>query len=140
MKKIVGLCMFSFLVVGCGNQDSTLTESETSDITQNQSEEVTYTIEFSIDDELYSIDEDEMDQELTSPKDTTLLEVMQEEYDAVDSGGLITSINGLEQNAEKNAYWLFDINGEFSQVGAGEYVLEDGDEITWNLETSQNEE
>ncbi|WP_225743421.1 DUF4430 domain-containing protein [Marinilactibacillus sp. Marseille-P9653] len=140
MKKILGLCMLIFLVAGCGNQENASTESETSGNTQDQNEEVTYTIEFSIDDELYSVDEDEMNQELNSPKDTTLLEVMHEEFGAVDSDGFITAINGLEQKDDKKAYWLFDINGEFSQVGAGDYVLEEGDEITWKLETGQDEE
>lgn len=140
MKKILGLFMLSFLLVGCGNQETTSTESETSENIQDQNEEVTYTIEFSIDDALYSIDEEEMNQELTSPKDTTLLEIMQEEFDAVDSDGIITAIDGIEQNESEKAYWLFDINGEFSQVGAGDYQLEEGDEITWNLETGPDEE
>lgn len=49
--------------------------------------------------------------------------------------GFIISINGVSQNADANEYWIYYINGEMGQVGAREYIVEDGDEITWKLES-----
>lgn len=49
-------------------------------------------------------------------------------------GEFVTTINGVEadQNSE---YWAFYINGKLAAVGAGAYVQQEGDEITWQLET-----
>ncbi len=59
----------------------------------------------------------------------------------VDSyGHFIKGINGIENTAygEMN-YWLFSVNGEFSDVGSDQYVLEDGDEILWYYGESEFE-
>ncbi|MBU7014499.1 MAG: DUF4430 domain-containing protein [Theionarchaea archaeon] len=51
-----------------------------------------------------------------------------------EEGGFVTSINGIEQNPSENIYWIYYVNGELGQVGAADYVVEEGDEITWKLE------
>lgn len=51
-----------------------------------------------------------------------------------EEGGFVTSINGISQDTKAGKYWLYYVNGEFAQVGAGEYIVQDGDEITWKLE------
>ncbi len=48
-------------------------------------------------------------------------------------GKMIDSINGL--NAESNSYWSFLVNGGWAPVGAGSYVLQPGDKITFKYET-----
>lgn len=50
-----------------------------------------------------------------------------------DWGLMIDSINGLA--AEGNSFWSFLVNGEWANVGAGGYVLQPGDEITFKYET-----
>ncbi len=52
-----------------------------------------------------------------------------------EEGGFVTSINGVSQDASAGLYWLYYINGEFAQVGAAEYIVQEGDEITWKLES-----
>lgn len=51
----------------------------------------------------------------------------------VDSyGHFIKGISGIENTAYgEMSYWLFRVNGEFSEVGSDLYILEDGDEILW---------
>ncbi|MGD2247432.1 MAG: DUF4430 domain-containing protein [Candidatus Methanofastidiosia archaeon] len=49
--------------------------------------------------------------------------------------GFVTSINGIAQDAGANKYWMYYINGEMAQVGAKEYIVQNGDEITWKLES-----
>jgi hypothetical protein len=52
-----------------------------------------------------------------------------------EEGGFVTSINGVSQDATANMYWIYYVNGEMPAVGAGEYIVQDGDEITWKLES-----
>lgn len=51
-----------------------------------------------------------------------------------EEGGFVTSINGISQDKEAGSYWIYYINGEMGQVGAGEYIVQEGDQITWKLE------
>ena len=47
----------------------------------------------------------------------------------------VTSIAGRAADAAANEFWGFYVNGEMAPVGAGSFVTEDGDVITWKLET-----
>ena len=49
--------------------------------------------------------------------------------------GFVTSINGRKADEGKREFWSFYINGEPSQVGAGEYKTESVDKIEWRIET-----
>ena len=44
----------------------------------------------------------------------------------------VTTINGVTADS-KSEYWQFNINGASSSVGAGSYITNDGDTITWKL-------
>ncbi|MBK0348493.1 DUF4430 domain-containing protein [Aerococcaceae bacterium zg-ZJ1578] len=63
----------------------------------------------------------------------TLLDVMKAQLDIIEKDGFISSINGHEQNAQENKWWLFDYNGQMSEVGAADVKLKDGDQIDWKL-------
>lgn len=52
-----------------------------------------------------------------------------------EDGGFVTSINGVSQDASAGLYWVYYVNGEFAQVGAADYIIQEGDEITWKLES-----
>ena len=52
-----------------------------------------------------------------------------------EQGGFITSIGGISQDEAANKYWIYYINGEYAPVGAAEYIIQDGDEILWKLES-----
>jgi hypothetical protein len=50
------------------------------------------------------------------------------------SGGLgafIESINGSKNNFKENKFWQYWVNNKFALVGAGGYVLKDGDVVEW---------
>lgn len=65
---------------------------------------------------------------------TTLLEAMKANFDIEEDNDFITSINGQEQDNKANKYWLFDINGEESMVGAADVELQEDDFVEFNLE------
>ncbi|MFX1318570.1 MAG: DUF4430 domain-containing protein [Promethearchaeota archaeon] len=47
-------------------------------------------------------------------------------------GKFITSINGVENNANNNGfYWQYWVNDELAPVAADNYILSEGDQILW---------
>jgi hypothetical protein len=52
-----------------------------------------------------------------------------------EDGGFVTSINNISQDTEAGKYWIYYINGESALVGAGDYIVQEGDHITWRLES-----
>ena len=64
----------------------------------------------------------------------TLLNVLQENFEVkVTEEGFITSIEGVSQDEEAGLYWMYEVNQEMASVGAGQYELEAGDEVVFDL-------
>jgi hypothetical protein len=55
--------------------------------------------------------------------------------DGEGANAFVTTIGGRAADDAKHEFWAFYVNGEQAQVGAGSYVMKDGDVITWKLET-----
>lgn len=67
-----------------------------------------------------------------------LYDVMEENFDIeATEGGFITSIEGVSQNEEEGKYWMYYVNGEMAEVGAQDYELEPGDEVTFDLQAME---
>lgn len=47
----------------------------------------------------------------------------------------VTAINGRAADDSKNEFWSLSVDGELAQVGAGSLETEDGQEITWTIDT-----
>ncbi|CZQ90627.1 Hypothetical protein Tpal_1290 [Trichococcus palustris] len=138
MKKLLLALSLSFVLYGC----STTTETaDTSSATQVSSAAVsseakeTVAVTISLKDGGTVIAGSEKTVEIEAG--ANLLDVMKANYSIEEADGFITAIDGhaqVEASAETKAkYWLFDVNGEPSMVGAGDVVLQEGDEIVWNL-------
>jgi hypothetical protein len=56
--------------------------------------------------------------------------VQTKEYSGL--GEFVESIDGTKP--DKNHFWSFYVNGKQAEVGAGAYVLKNGDRIEWKLE------
>ncbi len=56
------------------------------------------------------------------------------EYKDSDLGVFIDEINGIENNAKDNIYWMFYVNDNLSEVSASEYVVMDNDLVEWRYE------
>ncbi len=75
---------------------------------------------------------------LMTKKGNTALELTQERM-AVDvrsegKSAYVTGINGRKADGKKKEYWAFYINGKPATVGAGSYILKQGDKIEWKIE------
>lgn len=66
--------------------------------------------------------------------DSTLLDIMSQHYDLiVTDDGFIESIEGINQIPEENLFWVYEVNEETVNVGAADFVPEEGDDIVWEL-------
>ncbi|SFK01480.1 protein of unknown function [Halobacillus dabanensis] len=136
---LLAMVMAVGVLVGCGSQEEEGTssnqeeqvEENTSANEEEQAEEVTVQVEIA------NSKEDEViaDDEWTVEEGTTLMEVMEENYEVEQTEGFINSIEGIAGNEEEKMAWMYTINGEEAMVGANEYEVEDGDEIAFNYQS-----
>jgi len=70
--------------------------------------------------------------------ETTLLEALERDFKIKKTGegknAYITEINGVAASDKDKTFWGFYVNSKKSEVGAGSYILQDGDVIEWRLE------
>jgi hypothetical protein len=66
---------------------------------------------------------------LTALQSSQEIEVEVTEY---DFGTLIESINQVK-NGTDDTYWIFSVNDQEATIGADQYMLEDGDVVTWEF-------
>ncbi|MCF1684982.1 DUF4430 domain-containing protein [Tetragenococcus halophilus] len=131
MKKkfVAGIAFFSALfIVGCSNEQDAADTSEATSQTSQAQEEITATVE--IEDEDQTVDE----KEIETTTDETLMEVMQDNFDIEEDSGMITTIEGIEQDEDDNMYWTYTINDEMVNTGADETTLEDNDQVVFTYD------
>ena len=59
--------------------------------------------------------------------------------DIESDSGLVTAIEGVEQDADKNRFWLYYVNGKLADKGAAEVKLAAGDVEWWDLHNWKKE-
>lgn len=68
----------------------------------------------------------------------TALDLLKQSTDVVTKGekenAYVTEISGRTAEETKKEFWSFYINGKMSAVGAGSYLLKNGDKIEWKIE------
>lgn len=57
------------------------------------------------------------------------------EESGTGQNAFVTSINGKSADSKKREFWELVINGQSSQVGSGNYIIQKGDSILWKLST-----
>ncbi|MFW6110043.1 MAG: DUF4430 domain-containing protein [Patescibacteria group bacterium] len=77
--------------------------------------------------------------EVSLEKEDTVLALMNRadldfEYEEYNTGVLVTSISGLENNAEEGKYWIYYVDGEKGDSGASDYVVQPDQVIKWRFE------
>ncbi len=116
------------------NQQQTAQPTTTA-VTDRQVEitKATITINPGSDGQVLSIQDTEIEEGITA------LDFTKSIADVETSGegemAFVTSIDGRAADASKNEFWELVVNGESSQVGAGSYVVKNGDEIEWRIST-----
>ena len=135
MKKIWMLFIAGFILTGCadaGNNALDSAENQSSvKVSSSVKSEEAISVTIQVTDEGKLIEEGTKTVEVEAG--TNLLEAMKSNFEIEEDNGFITSINGHEQDDQAKKYWLFDINGEESMVGAGDLELQEGDLVEFHL-------
>lgn len=115
------------------NQTSTEQTSEEEQASESEQEEaVTITISENNQEEIVA------EEEVPVEEGEILYDVMEENFDIeATEEGFITSIEGVSQNEGEGKYWMYYVNGEMAEVGAQDYKLEPGDEVTFDLQAME---
>lgn len=137
MKKLIAGLLVTIVVLGSGyfvatnfpSQNETKVDSTQQDV---KTLKVSVVLNFGEEEKTntYSLN-------LESGK--TALEATKKVADVVTSGegelAFVTSIRDREADSDKNEFWEFVINGEPAQIGAGSYVVKNGDKLEWRIST-----
>ncbi|MBL1225930.1 DUF4430 domain-containing protein [Enterococcus sp. BWR-S5] len=110
-------------ISGCSSAENT---SGTSD--KRSANEIEVTVS------LMKDDAEVTKKEITTAEDTTLMEAMKENFELEEDNGMITSIDGIEQDEAENRYWVYTINGEMINTGAKDTTLKQGDQVEFTYE------
>ena len=137
MKKLLLALSLSLVLFGCAPTEeaetSSILQESTVAVSSEAAETVSVTISLTDGGTVVAGSEKTVEVEVG----TSLFDVMKENYTIEEDGGFITAIDGqtqVEQTTDTKAkYWLFDVNGEPSMVGAADVALQEGDVIVWNL-------
>lgn len=131
MFKKLSLLIASLFLVGCTTIDSSSNTQtlEESNIEQAQTMEITIQLKIN--------DASDQQKEISVKEGTTALDALKQAYDVKESDGFVTEIDGYANNEATQTYWMYEVNGEMAEVGAGDYLLTDQDTMTWTLETIQ---
>lgn len=72
-------------------------------------------------------------------EDQTVLDLTKKVVDIGAEGdgemAFVTSIDGTKADSKKREFWALYVNGKMAEVGAGSYKVQNGDAITWKIET-----
>ena len=49
------------------------------------------------------------------------------------TNAFITSLEGRAADSAKHEFWELDVNGAQTQVGAGSYIIQSGDQVVWKI-------
>ncbi|MFS0560243.1 DUF4430 domain-containing protein [Terribacillus sp. 179-K 1B1 HS] len=130
MKKALhmlsALLLAAGILAGCGTTEEPKQQNQQAE--QKTEQQVTVT--------LTEDGKEISSKEVSFEEGDSLMDVMKENFDVEDDGGMITSIDGHSQDKGENKYWLYTVNGEMAQVGAADLKLSEGDEIAFNLQAS----
>ncbi|MER2109711.1 MAG: DUF4430 domain-containing protein [Desemzia incerta] len=129
--KLILLVSSAFLVTACGSSNQEAESTAATSSTQASSVEATVAVSFSFEEDGKEMTD--LAKEVDVQEGQNVLDVLKENYEVVEEGGLVSSIEGYEQVEKESKYWLYSVNDEQPTVGASDYILEEGDEVKWSL-------
>lgn len=79
-------------------------------------------------------DQATIDEQVEFTQGQTVLEILSANFEVEETNGMVTSIDGVAQDASKSIYWMYKVNDEMAAVGAGELEPKDGDKVEFYQE------
>lgn len=160
MKKLILILLATFFIFGCQTDNTNVegTGEENSSIStqdegmetpsSEESDDLTLTFNSEKSDYIEELKEnnqfkviitvdgerqEELSEIISVNEDKSLVELLNDTYDIIQEDGFIESIEGFSQEPKENRWWLFTINGNYSEVGADEYLPVAGDIVEFRL-------
>lgn len=123
------------LVTGCVADQDESQETTNSRIEQTENEDTLEKEETVV----ITVSKDEgekmiIEQEVPIEEDAVLMDVLKEHFEIEEEDGFITSIGGVAPEEGEEKAWMYFVNGEIASVGANEFELSPGDEVTFDLQ------
>lgn len=120
-KIVFSLILFIGILAGCATDDDTA---------KNGTEPIEVDIIISLENGEEILEEATIEVESGS----VLLDVLEENFDVkIADGGYVEAINDIQAEDGQTYSWMYTVNGEHSMVGAGDYVVENGDLIEFDF-------
>ena len=146
-KKIIIATLFVFLAVGCqkasNQQSANHKTADSGQLTADQSvsgkrEAVSELAQKEIKFTYLVVGVDNTVKEFATLDKITALQFLKSKFKVETKtfsgvGEFVTVINGIKETSGKN-FWALYVNGKQAKVGAGDYVLQEGDKVEWKLE------
>ncbi len=124
-KSLVIIAVFVSMLGFVGCTSTPETNDTTTSISQSKENEINLTISLIKEDEV--IDE----KEITVAEGSNLMDAVKENFEIKEDNGMITSIEGIEQDTKKSYFWTYTINDEMIMTGANETELHEGDKVVF---------
>jgi hypothetical protein len=138
LTALTAVLLTAGLLAGCSSTDEPATDATTSTASEETSAPADDATDEASDDESGDSD-DAPEFSYEGRAGTTALDLLLEADPSAQVTGegenaFVTAIDGVAADPDSE-FWALYVNGEMATVGAGSLETEDGDEITWKLET-----
>ncbi|MFF2267215.1 DUF4430 domain-containing protein [Cellulosimicrobium cellulans] len=138
LTALTAVLLTAGLLAGCSSTDEPATDATTSTASEETSAPADDATDDASDDESGDTD-DAPELSYEGRTGTTALDLLLEADPSAQVTGegenaFVTAIDGVAADPDSE-FWALYVNGEMATVGAGSLETEDGDEITWKLET-----
>ncbi|WP_207940077.1 hypothetical protein DOK78_002463 [Enterococcus sp. DIV2402] len=124
-KSLVIVAVFVSMLGFVGCTSTPETNDTTTSTSQSKENEISLTISLIKEDEV--IDE----KEITVAEGSNLMDAVKENFEIKEDNGMITSIEGIEQDTKESYFWTYTINDEMIMTGANETELHEGDKVVF---------
>lgn len=131
-KKIFSislLCSILFLISACSTPKTTTESVSDSTVASEMKKETGDKINVSV--RIDAEDKNIAEKDLEVSSGASLMDIMKDNFEVIDEGGFITSIEGVEQKAKDNLFWTYKINDEEVMTGAEDTTLNEGDKVVF---------
>ncbi|SFD51068.1 protein of unknown function [Lentibacillus persicus] len=139
MLYLASILMVIGFLTGCGAGSEEPTDSDES--SQQTSEETNSEAELGENEVRITVSKDNgseyiAEEEIEIEEGAKLMDVLKENFyvETAENDQFVTSIERVSAEEGEEKSWIFEVNGEMANVGASEYELSPGDEITFDFQ------
>lgn len=84
-----------------------------------------------------TVDGKEDKKTVTVEQGDSVMDVLEDNHQVEEEGGMVTAINGVSQDPAAKTYWMYKVNDKMAEVGAEDLEVQEGDTIEFYMETFQ---